>query len=104
MSELRAPDPTLDAMGPDAVYVTEPKGSLSVAHRIARLCGIDPVSGDYQNACDARWFAVPCRQCFPDAPPPGKAPCPMGGYRDRFHDPATCDGIEDPHLAWQVPS
>jgi len=97
MSELRAPDPTLTAWQGDQFSrrtVEVVKGEPPVAH-----CGKDSVCvlhgklGSLMGADRARWFAVPCRECFPDAPPPGhKASCPPGcqvppGFRP---------------LAWQV--
>ena len=92
-TELRAPDPTLDDLGAAAVYVTDPLGSPSVAHRASRSCGISARSGDFQNAYDARWFAVPCRKCFPDAPEPG-------GGRDCSRPDCTVNHAK--YLAWQV--
>ena len=92
MSELRAPDPTLSAECPgDLVYV----GLGERAHTSRDCPGADhfgfPISSHY-----ARWFAVPCRECFPDAPPPGHSLC----------SPDTCGGARgghmDPDLTWQV--
>lgn len=104
MDEWRIPDPTLRALGIAAVYVTEPLHGPSIAHRrtavqIGRehesVHGIEPANGDFQNAYDACWFAVPCREpdCFPDAPPLGHRWDATLGRP--FHD-------VDPGLAWQV--
>lgn len=102
MSELRAPDPTLDAFwrGDEKInYVVLlglwPDSDLpSVAHRVqwtsvrdAAHCG--GVAPHQVTTQAARWFAVPCRECFPDAPPPGKRALPPWYW-------------PDPHLAWQV--
>ena len=91
MSELRAPDPTLDALFRTGthdriVLVTADLSSRggSVAHlpegpfstRTERtLCG-KFIAGGFRvhQARHARWFAVPCRECFPEAPEPGTDP------------------------------
>ena len=92
MSELRAPDPTLDALVHCVVRVDLYR-MLPVAHKDSdgylTPCGLSLDDGydDYTDladpelvfmgAEDARWLAVPCRDCFPDAPPPGhEASCP----------------------------
>ena len=89
MSELRAPDPTLTALPfREIVVVDDSAEPAPIAHR---LDDNDPFGGTlceepgYAGAdpClfteHARWFAVPCRECFPDAPPPGhEASCPPG--------------------------
>lgn len=70
MSELRAPDPTLTALGPLAVILGlgELRAPLQRAHRVG---GCRPETPQTINAEYARWFAVPCRTCWPDAPAPG---------------------------------
>ena len=90
MENLRAPDPTLDALAPGYVveFVTSDLyGEPAEAHRINSLHAFGPMI----PANDARWFAVPCRECFPDAPPPGKYP---------FSAERTL--LDDAGLAWQV--
>jgi len=96
MSEIRAPDPTLTALDQRWDVVSIEEGLPPTAHEM------DPADCDpadvfsRQPARDARWFAVPCRECFPDAPPPGHSLC----------SPDTCGGARgehmDPDLAWQV--
>ena len=91
MSELRAPDPTLDALDADVnLYM----GGWDARPLVAHLPGCLPVDFAWmEEARDARWFAVPCRECFPDAPPPGhKASCPPGCQISPGFRP----------LAWQV--
>ena len=106
MDELRAPDPTLTALPfREIVVVDDSAEPAPIAHR---LDDNDPFGGTlceepgYAGAdpClfteHARWFAVPCRECFPDAPPPGHSLC----------SPDTCGGARgehmDPGLTWQV--
>jgi hypothetical protein len=106
MSELRAPDPTLSALNLD-VIVTRWSGDRgpAVAHlfvddvdTLSGLCGVELECGPQLKAPypwgseDARWFAVPCRECFPDAPPPGHV---ATASRFKPHE-------RDPHLSWQV--
>ena len=88
MSELRAPDPILDAHAKRMVLVEDVKPP--VAHLMSTDEGCGRVSDiDWnERASEARWFAVPCRECFPDAPPPG--------CRERNGH------VGDPGLAWQV--
>ena len=94
MSELRAPDPTLDALDADVnLYM----GGWDARPLVAHLPGCLSMDLAWmEEAQDARWFAVPCRECFPDAPPPGHSLC----------SPDTCGGARgehmDPHLTWQV--
>ena len=99
MSELRAPDSTLDALDED-VLVTwwAGDGPPAVAHRFAEQgnavvadCGWRPTKPYPLGSEDVRWFAVPCRECFPDAPEPGHHPT--------CSDPCM---VTDPYLAWQV--
>ena len=86
MSELRAPDPTLDALDADVnLYMSGWDARPLVAHLPGCL------STDLawmEEAQDARYIAVPCRECFPDAPPRGVDPLnrPNAGR----------------YLAWQV--
>lgn len=110
MSELRAPDPTLTALGGDRFVKIEFDSSPPVAHRWED--GPAP-PGEYPLGCGspgdwlpqmvatvARWFAVPCRACFPDAVAPGTTGC-----RDREaygpHGP-RCIGAYARYLSWQV--
>ena len=93
MSELRAPDPTLDALAPGYVvaFVTSNiYGEPAEAHLIQSLHAFGPMI----PANDARWFAVPCRECFPDAPPPG--------YVNDCGCYTHAEGPCSPGLAWQV--
>ena len=97
VSDLRAPDPTLiDLHEPVTISPDRPPWP-AIACRMespgtARTyCGVTVMKP--LNSAYAAWFAIPCRECFPDAPPPGhKASCPSGcqvppGFRP---------------LAWQV--
>ena len=83
MSELRAPDPTLtalaatDAGDTDLMLAHYDEEGVPVAHLVQRdawvvVCGVsEDVATHWSVAEYARWFAVPCRECFPDAPEPG---------------------------------
>ena len=105
MSELRAPDPTLTAYWQEEGYgvdvaVRDPYVDVAVAHRIVGqtrvACGASWEWWFTHPVFAARWFAVPCLRCFPNAPEAGH--------------PATCDGgpacPDEPHpyLSWQVSS
>lgn len=102
MSELRAPDPTLTAFdGLVAVY--DLSLPAPVAHEpddegLAVCEFVSIFDAPFRlDAADAAYFAVPCRECFPDSPPPG--------WRTSDEAPAGIDGLQcvaDPHLAWQV--
>ena len=92
MSELRAPDPTLDALG-EPVGVEYWSPDPGVAHRLPdgpggsmSACGYRGL--DAMPSLYAAYVAVPCRECFPDAPPRGVDPLnrPNAGR----------------YLAWQV--
>ena len=85
MSELRAPDPTLTAYDGLEVAVSDFDADVPVAHRRDLPHGL---RGVRVWTWHARWFAVPCRECFPDAPPRGVDPLnrPNAGR----------------YLAWQV--
>ena len=89
MSELRTPDPTLDALDADEnLYM----GGWDARPLVAHLPGCLSVDLAWmEEAQDARWFAVPCRECFPDAPQPGHHPT--------CSDPCM---VTDPYLSWQV--
>ena len=91
MSELRAPDPTLDALDADVnLYMSGWDARPLVAH-LPGCLSMDLAW--MEEAQDARYIAVPCRECFPDAPPPGhKASCPPGCQVSPGFRP----------LAWQV--
>jgi len=86
MSELRAPDPTLDALDADVnLYM----GGWDARPLVAHLPGCLSMDLAWmEEAQDARYIAVPCRECFPDAPPRGVDPLnrPNAGR----------------YLAWQV--
>ena len=92
MSELRAPDPTLDVLG-EPVGVEYWSPDPGVAHRLPdgpggsmSACGYRGL--DAMPSLYAAYVAVPCRECFPDAPPRGVDPLnrPNAGR----------------YLAWQV--
>ena len=86
MSELRAPDPTLDALDADVnLYM----GGWDARPLVAHLPGCLSMDLAWmEEAQDARYIAVPCRDCFPGAPPRGVDPLnrPNAGR----------------YLAWQV--
>jgi hypothetical protein len=95
VSELRAPDPTLTAFAGDVVWLD---GSCRppVAHTFACLDEDDRVPmWRSLDSTSARWFAVPCRKCFPDAPPPG---CVCS----RDEQGRVLVSVPEPGLAWQV--
>jgi hypothetical protein len=103
MSELRAPDPTLAAYW-RIVGVTDTASGPYVAHAIGDL---ELVCGEREwtlsmDASDAAYIAVPCRDCFPGAPPPGHR------YPETQEDKWFAvhvhrqKAIPDPHLTWQV--
>lgn len=109
--ELRAPDPTLVAYDEGVIvrYHGRPyrqPGELPVAHRgkVGELTSIEPdvwaVCGAsdanmLMEANEAAYIAIPCRECFPDAPPPGNILGDLGG---RFND----GHYEYPFLSWQI--
>jgi len=66
---LRAPDPTLTAYDGRDVTVYDFHADTPVAHRRDLPHGR---RGVQVWTWHARWFAVPCWDCFPDAPPPGQ--------------------------------
>jgi hypothetical protein len=111
--ELRAPDPTLTALmvtdGETRVLCSDdtsvrggmvahlPGGTLGerlTSDRYPRtVCGMVRTGGGFRVAQTRhiRWHAVPCRDCFPDAPPPGcfaRTPC--------------CGRVRTTYLSWQV--
>ena len=96
-ADLRAPDPTLSKMPPMRVMLIRQSANSAAltAHGLKRLrpptCTAPYGALRYPTlwASDAAYIAVPCRDCFPDAPPPGQRT--HGGDRP----PAD--------LAWQVP-
>jgi hypothetical protein len=104
MSELRAPDPTLTAV--DEAVVVAIGGEPPVAHRFddddpfSGLRCDAPYGGDAHCLAsrDARWFALPCRECFPDAPPPGHE------FYTLIHQDNSCtqEVRRIGGLAWQV--
>ena len=100
MSVLRAPDPTLIALPAEdwltVCLIMDEETPLRVAHRAVDGCGAQHIQGAPLFSWEAAYIAVPCRECFPDAPLPGH--------------PTTCDAWREctyplhPYLAWQVPS
>jgi len=94
-TELRSPDPTLDSLAPGHIveFITaDVHGEPAEAHQINSR----HASGPMIPANDARWFAIPCQECFPDAPPPG--------YTDDCGCYTHVDGPCDPGLSWQTPT
>lgn len=93
-NDLRAPDPTLDA------YVADPNryffvelSALDVALPTAhRMYGCGAAIAGRVPAEIARWVAVPCHECWPEAPPSGTIP-----YASWPHHSPIVDT-----LAWQV--
>ena len=88
MSELRAPDPTVTSLGVIAdvdIELTDPP----TVHHVTSPCETRWRTVRL-DALYARWFAVPCRTCFPLAPPPG-------GLLTTGSGPAP-----DPYLSWQT--
>lgn len=100
---LRAPDPVLAVLDERVVLSRSQAGTTLVAHRESRVppdvrpiaaCGTGNFGLPCLMARDVAYTAVPCRECFPEAPEPG--------------DPQPCDlCIEGgPHvrsgLAWQA--
>ena len=98
MSELRAPDPTLDALDADVnLYMSGWDARPLVAH-LPRCPSMD--FAWMEEARDARWFAVPCRDCFPDAAPPGREFYNLMDQRNRVQ--VRTRPVKG--LAWQVQS
>ena len=93
MSELRAPDPTLTAHERSDVRIVWRRGRAT-AHTMHPGDHCDQPLGTYMRTEDARWFAVPCRECFPEAIERGHLPCDCL----RPDHPS----YPDPSLAWQV--
>jgi len=108
MSELRAPDPTLTALPfREIVVVDDSAEPAPIAHRLddndpfgGTLCEEPGCAG--ADPClfteHARWFAVPCRECFPDAPPPGREFYNLMDQRNRVQ--VRTRPVKG--LAWQV--
>ena len=94
MNKLRAPDPTLNALDDDAsVWIED--SHPRVAHTMSTNPRCVKFSQWHEEAQYARWFSVPCRECFPDAPPPGHC-------QDRSRMTGR-DGVRpDPGLTWQT--
>ena len=94
MSDLRAPDPTLTAMGHRAVTVVEDHlRPLLEAHD--KDCA--HAWGPRFMAASVAYQAIPCRECFPDAPPPGQRL-----FEAKDTRPVTWGFVHDPHLSWQT--
>jgi len=114
MTEPRAPDPTLTENGNERVRLRkegENGRPRLVAHREAWAePGRGEAWGSYRLFCeptiaslltailasDIAYQAVPCRECFPEAPTPGFR-VSSGAQPER-----GCE-VMDPHLAWQRP-
>lgn len=99
MSELRAPDPTLASHGrTQFVYITDEAGDAPATAHASHYRGLQCAGASALSLPSehARWFAVPCRECFPHAPPPGARPCRDG------HTDCLLATKRHPHLAWQV--
>ena len=96
MSELRAPDPTIDALDADVnLYM----GGWDARPLVAHLPGCLSMDLAWmEEARDARWIAVPCRECFPDAPPPGHEFYNLMDQRNRVQ--TRTRPVKG--LAWQV--
>lgn len=98
---LRAPDPTLtalarkDAGDTDLMLAHYDERGVPVSHLVKQdewviACGVTTDYATHWSVAEyARWFTVPCRECFPYAPPPGGEL--MGGQVAYWDD-----------LAWQV--
>ena len=109
MRKVRAPDPTLADFPRDnedgdlhTVAVTglgdsgvplahRERGGLPPGHP-CRDVGWSPTPR--LTVEQAAYVAVPCRECFPDAPEPGERPCLTPG----------CRMDHGRYLRWQVPS
>ena len=76
MSELRAPDPTLKELGHRFVTVVEDDVVLEAHDEDCAHAW-----GPHLMAQSVAYQAVPCRECFPDAPEPGERPCLTAGCR-----------------------
>ena len=119
--ELRAPDPTLTELcgsyGDHRVLCSDdtsvrggmiahlPGGTLGervTSDRYPRTsCGMVLTGGGFRvaQARHVRWHAIPCRECFPDAPAPGTRFSTLStGYS------VSCQRLVDPNLSWQVSS
>jgi hypothetical protein len=90
MNELRAPDPTLTAISHRLVTVVDDDGILE-----AHDADCAHAWGPRLMARYVAWQAVPCRECFPDAPPPGS--------REMFYkNGKLAETWPDRDLEWQV--
>lgn len=100
MAELRAPDPTLSAhegyVG--VMYVAD----VPVAHRPGGCTDKDDLH-EIAHPEYARWFAVPCRECFTEAPRHGRRVV-RGAMMsaEAILSGASSEEVADPHLSWQV--
>ena len=97
MSELRAPDPTLKALGHRFVTVVEDDVVLEAHDEDCAHAW-----GPHLMAQSVAYQAAPCRECFPDAPKPGERPCTC------LVGPPIYRGVlhyhPDDDLSWQVSS
>jgi hypothetical protein len=109
VSELRAPDPTLvghagrvilTRNGPLVAhrerYEPEELVSFAACGRARRMPGLPRMM-----ARDMAYSAVPCRECFPDAPQPGTVDRRQVSVRRHDLDIGELT-IPDPYLSWQV--
>lgn len=98
LGDWRRADPTLSALDQKWGVVSIEDGAVdgpATAHEMDPGPDCDPADAFRRAwARYARWFAVPCRECFPDAPEPGYLPCDCGRPDHRWWAP---DG-----LAWQT--
>lgn len=102
MSELRAPDPTLANYEWD-VLIEDARPPI--AHRLdGNGCGAEWRHSDLdvQGSDRARWIAVPCRECFPNAPPLGHRFAATREDRWFAKNVHRSDAIPEPGLAWQT--
>ena len=98
---VRAADPTLSALDGRKEVLIVGYGVLPKAAE-AHLPDVHDDIGNLWGtpfpAGHARWFAVPCRKCFPDALPPGHKPGCCGKpdcWGSLTPKPA-------PNLSWQL--
>ena len=114
MDELRAPDPTLKDLGRHRMVQVDLYRTLPVAHGDSdgylTPCGLSLKAeyDDYTGLADpelvfmgakvARYLAVACQVCFPDAPPPGREFYNLMDQRNRVQ--VRTRPVKG--LAWQV--
>ena len=111
MTVLRAPDPTLTAYGRHVMLRSKLGDVPYEAHRIVQSLdddGLLEVSGCGSwsttlvlPADRAAYIAVPCRECFPDAPEPGHVRSQYTGVASELIAPCEFSVV---YLDWQVAS